>query len=110
MNPKLAGLLGIARRAGHISIGFDAVAAMLKSGRARLVLMANDSSQKTQKELRYIEQEHSCPIHTLPATKSELAAALGLEKPVAAVAIDDRGFAAAMLKHVGTDTKEDIAL
>ena len=109
MESKLAGLLGIDRRAGHIEIGFDAVRAALTAGRARLVLLAADCSPKTEKELRFAGREGKCPILPIPAPKAEISAALGLEKPVAAVATDDRGFAAAMQKLAGTDTKEDVA-
>ena len=110
MNEKLAGLLGIARRAGHILIGFDAVRAALLSEKAKLVLLAGDCSEKTEKELRFAGQDKSCPIIAVTADKTALAAALGLQKPVAAAATDDNGFAAAMLKHIDTHSKEDVAL
>ena len=109
MDNKLAGLLGIARRSGHILLGFDAVRAALLAGRAQLVLLASDCSPKTEKELRFAGQEKNCPIVKMDGSKEELSAALGLQKPVAAVATDDRGFAAAMQKH-STQTKEDVAL
>ena len=109
MNNKLAGLLGIARRSGHILIGFDAVRAALLAGRTQLILLASDCSSKTEKELRFAGQDRACPILAIPADKDEIAGALGLQKPVAVVATDDGGFAAAMLKH-NTQTKEDVAL
>ena len=40
------------------------------------------------------------------ADKDAFTAALGMQKPVAVIATDDRGFATAMIKH----TKEDVAL
>ena len=110
MKPELAGLLGIARRAGKLQIGFDAVSASIKSRRARLVLLADDCSPKTAKELRFFAESHPCPLTRIPADKAAFSAALGLEKPVAAVSVDDAGFAAAMLKHCGTEQKEDVAL
>lgn len=110
MEPKLSGLLGIARRAGHTVIGFDAVRAALSAGNAQLVLLAADCSPKTEKELRFAGQGKPCPISKISADKASIAAALGMEKPVAVVATDDRGFAVAMRKHVDVDTKEDVAL
>ena len=109
MNNKLAGLLGIARRAGHILIGFDAVRAALLAGRTQLILLASDCSPKTEKELRFAGQNCRCPILFAPGSKEDLAGALGLQKPVAVVATDDAGFAEAMQVH-GTHTKEDVAL
>ena len=110
MEDKILGLLGIARRAGHAVIGFDAVKAALLTGKARLVLLAADCSPKTEKELRFAASRRPCPLLKLSADKAAVSAALGLQKPVAAVATDDRGFAAGMRKHAGIDTKEDVAL
>ncbi len=108
MENKALGLLGIAKRAGHIHIGFDAVKATITSGQAQLVLLAADRSERTEKEVRFTAQHHPCPIRLLTADKAVLSHALGLQKPVAVIAVDDRGFATAMLKHI--DTKEDVAL
>ena len=109
MNNKLCGLLGIAKRSGHILIGFDAVRAALLAKKTRLILLASDCSPKTEKELRFAAKDSTCPIHTVDGTKDEIAAALGMQKPVAVVATDDPGFAKAMQKHC-TDTKEEDAL
>ena len=102
MNNKLAGLLGIAKRSGHILIGFDAVRAALLAKKAQLILLACDCSPKTEKELRFVNKDTTCPILTVDGTKDELAAALGLEKPVAVTATDDAWFAKAMQKHIAT--------
>lgn len=110
MENKLLNLLGIARRAGHVIIGFDAVKAALTDTRAQLVLLAADRSAKTEKELRYAAQNSPCPIVAINADKIQIAHALGMQKPVAVAATDDRGFAAAMLKACRTQTKEDVAL
>ena len=53
----VTGLLGIARRAGRLSIGFDAVCAQIGEGKAELVLLACDLSEKTGKELRYAARD-----------------------------------------------------
>ena len=38
MHNRIAGLLGIARRAGHVAVGFDAVVKAVKAEKAKLVL------------------------------------------------------------------------
>ena len=106
MNNKLCGLLGIARRSGHILIGFDAVRAALLAGKTQLILLASDCSPKTEKELRYAAEGKTCPIAKVEETKDDRAAALGMQQPVAVLATDDHGFATAMLKY----TKEDVVL
>ena len=102
MNNKLCGLLGIARRSGHILIGFDAVRAALLAGKTQLILLASDCSSKTEKELRFAAQDKTCPVVKVAEDKDAFAAALGMQKPVAVIATDDRGFAAAMRKHTTT--------
>ena len=102
MNNKLCGLLGIARRSGHILIGFDAVRAALLAGKTQLILLASDCSAKTEKELRFAAQDTNCPIVSVEEGKDALATALGLQKPVAVIATDDRGFATAMHKQITT--------
>ena len=107
MNNKLCGLLGMARRSGHILIGFDAVRAALLAKKTRLILLATDCSPKTEKELRFAAENTTCPICTVDGTKDEIAAALGLQKPVAVTATDDPGFAKAMQKHCNHLKEED---
>ena len=102
MNNKLCGLLGIARRSGHILIGFDAVRAALLADKTQLILLASHCSPKTEKELRFAAENKTCPLITVAEDKDTLSTALGLQKPVAVIATDDRGFATAMMKTITT--------
>ena len=106
MNERIAGLLGIARRAGHIQIGFDAVVAAIAAGQARLVLCAADLSSKTDKEWRYTARGKDVPALRLPLSKEELSRALGLHKPVGLAATDDEGFAG-RLQSLTTELPEE---
>ena len=107
---KLAGLLGIARRAGRLTTGFDAVAGLMGEGKAALVMLAADLSEKTQKELRFAAGEKPVLIRTIPLTKEAAAAACGLKKPVGVLATDDNGFAQAMEACCPHDFEEDSAI
>ena len=100
MNNKIAGLLGMSRRAGRLSIGFDAVLGEIASGKAKLILLAADASSKTCKEIRFAVTKHSAavPLCTLAADKQTLAQVLGLQKPVGVCCVNDAGFAAALQK------------
>ena len=102
MNNKLCGLLGIARRSGPILIGFDAVRAALLAGKTQLILLASDCSPKTEKELRFAAEDKTCPVVKVEMDKDAFTAALGMQKPVAVIATDDRGFATAMMKTITT--------
>lgn len=107
---KLAGLLGIARRAGKLITGFDAAAASAAAGKAALLLMAADLSEKTAKELRYAAREKKIPLARMPLNKEETGAACGFQKPVGVLATEDRGFATAMGRHCLHDLEEDTAI
>ncbi len=107
MESKTAGLLGICRRAGHLTVGFDAVRDLVIQGRAALVMFAFDVSPKTAKELRFALQEHPAPLCTLTMDKVALSAALGLQKPIGIVATDDNGFATALRKYIPAEMKEE---
>ena len=98
---RVAGLLGMARRAAKLTTGFDAVAALLGEGAAAAAMTAADLSEKTQKELRFAARNHPVEILRLPLTKEEIGAALGLKKPVGVLAMADKGLAAAVRRARG---------
>lgn len=110
MDNKLTGLLGICRRAGHLTVGFDAVKELIFSRKAKVVLTAADLSEKTVKELRFRLTETNIPLYALSVDKETLATALGFQKPIGVVATDDSGFSAAIKKYFPAETKEDDAL
>lgn len=106
MNNRLIGLLGMARRAGRLTAGFDAVLELVKSGKAQVVLLAADLSPKTEKELRFAAST-AVPLLPVELTKEEIGHAAGWNKPVGVVATEDKGFAAAMIKAADCRNKED---
>ena len=107
---RLKGLLGIARRAGHLTTGFDAVTGLIGEGKAALVMLASDLSEKTQKELRFAVGNRQVPIRRIPLTKEEAGTACGFRKPVGLLATDDNGFAKAMDACCPHDLEEDTAI
>ena len=44
-------LIGLCRAAGGVTVGFDAVLAEIRGGRAKFVLIASDASGRTRKQL-----------------------------------------------------------
>lgn len=93
MTEKLIGLLGMCRRAGKLTMGFDAVAALCGQDGV-LLLLANDASPRTVKELRF-RAKHA-RLYRLPLSKEETAHAIGSHKPVACLAVTDNGFSRAI--------------
>ena len=102
---KLGGLLGMCRRCGRLVTGFDAVVALC--GTSALLMLADDASPRTVKELLFRADRH--PVYRLPLTKDEIAHAVGSQKPIACLAVEDRGFADAIrpLCHPFHDLEEE---
>ncbi len=86
---KLQGLLGMCRRCGKLTVGFDAVIALCETA-SPLILLAADASPRTVKEVCFRATKH--PVCRLPFDKDELAHAIGSQKPVAVAAVCDDGF------------------
>ncbi|MBP3936544.1 MAG: ribosomal L7Ae/L30e/S12e/Gadd45 family protein [Clostridia bacterium] len=106
MNDRFAGLLGLAKRAGKVAVGFDETVSQVKKRKAFLVLLATDLSPKSEKEWRYATKDDPIPIRRCPLSKAELAHALGLSRQTGLAAVTDEGFAKALAAHCSED-KED---
>ena len=110
--PRLAGALGMCRRAGRLTAGFDAVTALLGQNGPLLVMAAKDISPKSRKELEFALQKAGRlrdDFLNLPLTKEETGRALGTHKPVGILAIQDPGFASAIRRAcpAAYDTEEE---
>ena len=98
---RVAGLLGMARRAAKLTTGFDAVAALLGEGAADAGMTAPGLSEKTQKGARLPPRNQPGRILPPPPAQEEIGAALGLKKPVGVLAMADKGLAAAVRRACG---------
>lgn len=87
---RLLGSLGLCRRAGAVTPGFDAAMEKVKTGAADLVLVAQDCSPKTKKETEFFCKEH-VPVMTLPVGMDDMAHIF--KKRVAVLAVLDTNFA-----------------
>jgi len=82
-------LLGLARRAGRVSCGFDAVAQRVARGRRPLVIVAVDASPGQREKILRMGPVRA--FWTDRLTRDEMAAALGRKELVVA-ALDDPHF------------------
>lgn len=92
MNEKLLSLLGIARRAGRLSLGFDAAADAMKNGKASLLLLAADLSARSAGSIAYIAEQAGVPVTTTDATMEQLGNAIG-KRQTGIISVNDSGFA-----------------
>lgn len=99
MESDYLSLLGLAKRAGMIEAGDEAVRAAVTAGKVRLVLCASDASDRTRETFSFITESAAVAFLSVPETKEELGNALG-RRPAATVAVCDIGFAASLAKKL----------
>lgn len=91
MKQQWTSLLGIANRARRLISGEELVVKEIRSGNAKLVLLAADASKNTEKKI-----SDKCTFYQVPLKRVEsrfvLGHAIGKEARVA-VAVLDEGFA-----------------
>lgn len=87
---KLMSLLGLAQKAGKIVSGDFAVQGAIKSGKAKLLIIATDASESTKKEYQYQASSRNITIYCV-LSKEQLGGAIG-KALRAAVVITDEGF------------------
>lgn len=98
------GLIGLAKKAGRISCGESACKEAIRMGKSHLIVLAEDTSNNTQKNIldscKYYKVEH----FTL-GTKTELGHAVG-NRYNAVISVNDEGFAKGILKHIQANINE----
>lgn len=97
---RLASMIGLCRRANRLGCGAEAVQGALKAGRACLVLLASDPSDRTRKQVTDKCAFRGVPLLTLPFTKGELGRACGMTE-MSACAVTDPQFANAITALAG---------
>lgn len=90
-NKQLLNLMGLARRAGRLSLGSDPVIESLRKGQARLVILAADFSPRSAGGVRFAAEEAGVDVVQTAAVMDEISMALG--KRTGVLAVNDAGFA-----------------
>ncbi len=94
---KVLGMIGLARRAGRIECGGEQTIAAVRTGKAKLVVIADDISQNSRKAITDCCRHYGVKYITY-SVKDELGKAVG-RSWCAAAAIMDPGFADAICKR-----------
>lgn len=105
MADRVLSLLGLARRAGKVTLGFDAVCSSVGKNESRLILTADDVSDGTMRKLRNRLREQEITIHGMPYGMKEINAAIG--KPVRIISINDSGFAGKLIELLDQGNGEE---
>ncbi len=95
---QILSLLGFAAKAGKLSFGTHATEWAVSSGRASLVLVADDISEKSQKEIKFKAEKEDIPVIILNGIPTE-ALSHRIGKRCGIIAVNDEGFANTILKE-----------
>ncbi len=87
MNPRLAQLLGLAMRARKLITGEELVVSAIRTGQAKLVLLALDASANTAKKITDKCHSYQVTCHTV-SDRYELGRAIGKDARVVAAVTD----------------------
>ena len=100
-NDRLMNLLGLARKAGKLELGGEAVKQAVHKRQAKLVLLSADLSENTARSVCAEAENSGVRIVTLSEGMDAVQAALGRRAGV--IAVIDGGFAKALLKLCAED-------
>ncbi|MEG0804163.1 MAG: ribosomal L7Ae/L30e/S12e/Gadd45 family protein [Pygmaiobacter sp.] len=98
---KLLSAISLARKAGKLVMGFDAVKESLVKGHATLIFCAGDLSANTRKRVDRFCEDWDTQAKTLPLTQDELVEVC--PKRTGVFAVIDKGFAKLILKQLATE-------
>lgn len=96
-NDPILSRLGFARKASKLAFGFQKSKEALKQRKAKLIVVAADVSNKSEKEIRFFAGD-SVPVIRINSTIEELSQAIGLRAGI--VAVTDQGFATAISEQI----------
>lgn len=84
-------LLGLAKRAGLVGFGHDAVKFALRERRAKLCLLAKDASPRLVEEFKGLTAEAKVPLLFTDAAMADYKQAT--QVPAAVLSVNENGFA-----------------
>ena len=96
-NDKILSLMGLARRAGKISLGHDAAIGAVVKNKAKLCVLSSDASDRLKNEFHHAVSfdGKNIPLVVLEEDMLSLSKAVGAKCRV--LTVDDEGFAKKIL-------------
>ena len=88
---KLLSLIGLARKAGKLTVGTEAVCDSIRGGKVKLVIASAEASDNTKKRISNCTAYYGVRIEYTGATPDELGTAIG-KGATACVGIGDENF------------------
>lgn len=97
--------LGMAKKAGLLTIGNDAVKSEARVGKVKLIVVASDVSEGSKKQAMYSAEDSNALCIETPYKKFDFGRVVGRGSP-GVVAILDDGFALSFMKKLADVDKE----
>jgi ribosomal protein L7Ae-like RNA K-turn-binding protein len=98
-NDPILSLLGLANKAGRLEIGEEPVGAVCRARKARLLLLACDTTPNTRRRCAHFGEAGNVLWLELPYSKEQLGFQLG-RSSCAMLALTDAGFAASIVEKL----------
>ena len=95
---KLLGALGLCKKAGKLTVGFDAVADAIRRGSAKLLVLTGDLSPKSASRIKMLAMEHKVRYLSIDAAMDDIERLLG--KRAGILAVSDQGLAGVVTRQV----------
>ncbi|MFR6065219.1 MAG: L7Ae/L30e/S12e/Gadd45 family ribosomal protein [Eubacterium sp.] len=94
---KLLSIIGLARRAGALSMGHDMAEKAIYASKAKLLLFADDASERVKKEFSVTLEKNksNIPVYTLPASISEIHYSCGYKAGI--ITVNDSNFSSRII-------------
>ena len=99
-------MLGLARRAGKVTLGTPLSLQELHRRRARLLIVCDEASDATKKKMHTQSLYYRVPLVLVKMPQERFAQLLGKQAPVVSAAVTDENFAAELLKSSGKEDSE----
>lgn len=90
MNDKLKSILGLARKANKLSLGYDPVLEVIEKKIAKLVIFSSDASSKTVDNIKRKAKSNNIYTVNIKYDMNFINSALG--KKCAVISVNDEGF------------------
>ena len=102
MNSKILSLLGFASKSGNLRFGFASCLEVLGRKKAKLIICANDLSEKTKKEITFHAEKTGIEVLTLKTVDIfTLSNSIGHKCVV--ISVNETGFAKSLKEEILND-------
>ncbi len=105
MKNKLLGALGLLRKAGALVMGFEAVGEAAAKGKLHLIILAEDLSPKSARQMHIVGEKHNIEVVTAPIPIEEIGYLLGKRAGILGAA--NEGLADKVRMEISRVSEED---